>query len=126
MKRVVTGSNVHFQSSATNGVTYTKKRKKMTENIKGPFYSNCLVEAIKQKIKHPIKTKITVVRKSEAGCPHFLWSDGKFDYDFGTDRWLDGFERAWFEGYIHRRALGYNERYKRRMEKRWRGEQDGN
>lgn len=90
-----------------------------TQYIKGPFYSNCLFEVIKAKLKHPFKTKITIVRKSEAGCPHFLWSDGQYDYDFGVERWLEGCERLWFEGYIRRRGLGFNERYKKRMEESW-------
>lgn len=83
------------------------------------FYSNCFVEAIKAKLKHPFKTKITIVTKSEAGCPHFLWSDGQYDYDFGAERWLEGYERLWFEGCIRQHRLGFNKRYKKRMKERW-------
>ena len=89
-----------------------------TEYIKGPFYSNCFIEAMKVKLKHPFKTKLTIVRKSEAGIPHFLWSDGQYDYDFGVEKWLEGCERFWFEGYIRKRALGFNEKYKKRMERK--------
>lgn len=36
------------------------------------FYSNCLIEAIKAKIKHPIKVKIKYIpaRLNEVFCPH--------------------------------------------------------
>ena len=47
------------------------------EIVKGPFWSNCLLEAVKAKIRHPYKVKVTAVLRSEARCPHFLWSDGK-------------------------------------------------
>lgn len=89
------------------------------ENIKGPFYSNCLIEALKQKIKHPFKVKITMVKRSEANCPHFLWSDGVNDYDFGVERQITGFHYLWFEGYIRKRGLGFNERYKQQMKERY-------
>lgn len=84
------------------------------------FYSNCFIEAMKAKLKHPFKTKLTIVRRSEAGCPHFLWSDGQYDYDFGVERQLECRERLWFEGHIRQRALGFNEKYKKRMEENWR------
>ena len=92
---------------------------KIVENIKGPFYSNCTVEAIKAKIRHPLKTKITIVKRSEAGCPHFLWSDGESDYDFGVEKHLVGFEKLWFSGYIRKRNLGFNAKYKKTMDERW-------
>ena len=88
------------------------------------FYSNCLIEALKEKIKHPFKVKLTIVRRSEAGCPHFLWSDGQYDYDFGVERQLEGCERLWFEGHIRQRALGFNEKYKKRMEENWRSKNE--
>ena len=91
---------------------------KEVEYIKGPFYSNCLLEALKAKIKHPLKVKITVVLKSEANCPHFLWSDGKNDYDFGVERYLNKFQKFWFYGYIRKRKLGFNNKYKKLMKQR--------
>ena len=84
-----------------------------TEIIKGPFYSNCLLEATKAKLKNPKKIKITLVPKSEARCPHFLWSDGKYDYDFGAERKIKCY--LFFKGYIRKRTLGFNEEYKKRM-----------
>ena len=90
------------------------------EIIKGPFWSNCFLEAAKAKIRHPFKVKVTVVPRSEARCPHFLWSDGRYDYDFGVERRLVGAQILLFRGYIRRRGLGFNQKYKERMRKAWR------
>lgn len=89
----------------------------MTEYIKGPFLSNCFIEAMKAKIRNPSKVSITIVPKSEANCPHFLWSDGQFDYDFGVERRLSGIQVLLFHGYIRKRKLGFNQKYKERMRK---------
>ena len=88
-------------------------------HVKGPFWSNCFIEALKNKIKHPAKIKITFVPKSEAGCWHFLWSDGIWDYDFGVEKELKGLEILWFKGYVRQRKLGFNEKYKSMMKNRW-------
>ena len=93
--------------------------------VKGPFWSNCLVEAIKAKLHDPFHTKITVVWRSEAGIPHFLWSAPQGDFDFGVERRLTGFQKIWFEGYIRKRRSGFNERYKRLMQERWSRRRDG-
>ena len=85
------------------------------EIIKGPFWSNCLFEAVKAKIKHPFMVKMTIVPRSEANCPHFLWSDGEYDYDFGVERRLTGVQILLFRGYIRRHKLGFNKKYKERM-----------
>lgn len=90
----------------------------MCENITKPFYSNCFFEAVKAKIKNPKYIKITFVRHSEAKCPHFMWSDGKNDFDFGVEKHIKGIRVLWFKGYIRKRELGYNQKYKKRMENR--------
>lgn len=87
----------------------------MSEIIRGPFRSNCLLEAVKAKLRHPFKVKVTLVPRSEARCPHFLWSDGTSDYDFGTERRLTGAQILLFRGYIRRYELGFNQEYKERM-----------
>ena len=87
------------------------------EIVKGPFFSNCFLEAAKAKIKHPFRVRVTIVPRSEANCPHFLWSDGEYDYDFGTDRMLKGMQILLFSGHIRRRKLGFNQKYKERMRK---------
>ena len=68
--------------------------------------------------KNPFKVKITIVYKSEANCPHFLWSDGEYDYDFGVEEHLKGLQIFWFKGYIRKRKLGFNLKYKELMKKR--------
>lgn len=88
-------------------------------NITEPFYSNCFIESIKAKIKNPFKVKITFVPLSEARCPHFLWSDGIYDYDFGVERHLKGLQILWFKGCIRRRKLGFNNKYKKAMKERY-------
>lgn len=92
----------------------------MSEIIRGPFRSNCFLEAVKAKLRHPFKVKVTVVLRSEARCPHFLWSDGQNDFDFGVDRRLVGAQILLFRGYIRRNDLGSNQKYKERMRKAWR------
>mgnify|MGYP005767095031 CR=1 FL=1 len=81
------------------------------------FYSNCLVEALKAKIKNPKNVKLTYVRCKGDIIPHFLWSDGVNDYDFGmvktnpkTVKW---YNEIWFKGEIRKRHLGFNEEFKR-------------
>lgn len=80
------------------------------------FYSNCLIQALKAKIKHPFKVKITFIRprltECPYPCPHFMWSDGEYDYDFGVERYLKPTEVVWFKGYIRKRKLGFNQKYK--------------
>lgn len=78
------------------------------------FYSNCFVQAMKHKICHPFKVKLTYIppKYSEAWCPHWLWSDGVNDYDFGVEKWLKWYQVFWFKGEITTRKLGWNERYK--------------
>ena len=94
-----------------NKLKYFSKNKEM-------FYSNCMIEALKRKIADPKNIKITVVFKSEARCPHFLWSDGKNDYDFGVEKRLRWWEIFWFKGSIRKRNLGFNQKYKEKMKKR--------
>ena len=77
------------------------------------FYSNCLLEAVKAKIRNP-KIKITYLPPTinECFCPHFMWSDGKSDYDFGVERYLRWYERFWVKGQIRERRLGFNKKWK--------------
>ena len=77
------------------------------------FYSNCLIECAKAKIRNP-HIKITVLWpwQNEVFCPHFMWSDGEYDYDFGIDCHIPLIRTLWFKGYIRRRNLGFNEKWK--------------
>lgn len=95
----------------------------MSEIISDAFYSNCFIEAMKRKIRHPIRTKITYIRprygESYFFVPHFLWSDGEYDYDFGVERWLKPWEVFFFKGYIRQRSLGWNSKYKQNRIKKY-------
>lgn len=78
------------------------------------FYSNCFLEAVKHKLKDWKHVKITYIppRYNEVFCPHFLWSDGENDYDFGVERHIRWWEILWFKGEIRKRKLGWNQRWK--------------
>lgn len=90
--------------------------------ISGDYISNCLIEAIKAKLKDWKNIKITYVSPfdNEVFCPHFLWSDGVYDYDFGNEGKGDQGLLNWtfHKGHIRQRALGYNKKYKETC-KRW-------
>ena len=90
------------------------------------FYSNCLIEALKAKIRHPFKVKITFIPKSEKGSCHFMWSDGEADYDFGVERNIKWYEAWWFKGEIRKYSLGFNKKYKEQMRKRYKKVLDKN
>lgn len=78
------------------------------------FYSNCLLESMKAKIKDPKKVKLTFIPPTKKHpLPHWMWTDGKNDYDFGVERDLKWYESLWFKGEITKRELGFNRRWKR-------------
>lgn len=82
--------------------------------------SNCVIEALKAKIKNPkikiiyLPAKINVVR-----CPHIMWTNGINDYDFGTFAKLSPLEYFWHDGSIRIFPLGYAKKYKRVMTQRY-------
>ena len=90
--------------------------------VSNDYYSNCLIESIKAKIKNP-KIKITIVMPwdNEVFCPHILWSDGINDYDFGSEGQGNQGIKNWtiHKGHIRQRELGFNDKYKR-VCKKWR------
>lgn len=85
--------------------------------ISKDYYSNCLIEAIKAKLKDWKHIKITYVSPfdNEVFYPHILWSDRKYDYDFGNEGKGDQMLANWtlHKRHIRQRELGYNEKYKR-------------
>lgn len=93
-----------------------KEVKTMAEKY---FYSNCLFQALKAKLKNPKQVKITYVSPfdNEVFCPHFLWTDGKNDYDFGIERHLPLYKVLFFKGHIRKRNLGFNQKYKNACKK---------
>lgn len=90
--------------------------------ISKEFYSNCFIEAVKAKIKDPKNVKITFIKpkyNKVKWIPHFLWSDGKSDFDFGTSETLKPYQIFLFKGNIRERSLGWNERYKEKLMKKY-------
>lgn len=81
-----------------NKLYYINDSKKKSYVIsESSFYSNCLLEAVKRKIKNPFKVKIIpIINKNnyvrrilfnhiEIHTPvivHWFWTDGKYDYEF--------------------------------------------
>ena len=51
---------------------------------------------IKHKIKDWSKIKVTYIpsKYNEVFCPHFLWSDGEYDYDFYKELYDLGVEQV--------------------------------
>lgn len=77
------------------------------------FYSNCLFEAIKAKICNPkIRIMYYPAFLNEVRCPHFIWSDGKKEYDFHYKGRLPWYKWLWHKGHISTYHLGT---YKRIM-----------
>lgn len=73
------------------------------------FYSNCLIEAIKAKIKHPIKVKIKYIpaRLNVVFCPHLMWHDGEYTYDFWAYGPLKPYQILWYKGKIRKNEYDY-------------------
>lgn len=84
--------------------------------ISEDYVSNCLVEALRAKLKDWKHVKIIYVSpfRNEVFCPHFMWTDGKFDYDFGNEGVKVGMFQNWtfHKGHIRKRLLGFNQKYK--------------
>ena len=87
------------------------------EVVSNDFYSNCLIEAIKAKAKDWKHVRLTFVSplNNEVFCPHVMWSDGIYDYDFGNEGKGDQgiFNWTLHKGHIRKRQLGFNQKYKR-------------
>lgn len=81
------------------------------------YYSNCLIEALKQKIKfQKIKLYFCKPRITENGnfqmC-HFMWDDGENSYDF-TDKEeeeMKWYKCFWYKGHIRKLEKGFAEKY---------------
>lgn len=100
------------------------------EIVSKEYYSNCMIEAIKAKLKNrKVKIFFCKPRKTENGnfqmC-HFMWSDGKADYDFSdmSESGLPPYKNLFFKGTVRKFDLGFAERYckyrnVRREPERW-------
>ena len=63
------------------------------------FYSNCLIEALKAKIKHPIKTKIRMVVIPDSLIPHFIWVNNNTIKEFGN---VDVGDIKWYKSFLYK------------------------
>lgn len=82
------------------------------------YYSNCLIEAIKAKIRNPKTVKIyfckpRITENGHFQMLHFMWTDGIADYDFSD---LNNNEKHWYQtflfcGCIRKFQLGFAKRY---------------
>lgn len=93
---------------------YTLQKYKI---ISREYYSNCMIEVLKAKLKDPghIKIYFCKPRKINGNFQmfHFMWSDGKADYDFSD---LNDGEMPWykdfiFKGVLRKFPLGFAEEY---------------
>ena len=79
------------------------------------YYSNCIIEAIKAKIRHPFKIKILWVSPviNEVFCPHVMWTDGEKEYDFWATKngLLKWYEIILHKGKIRKLDVGYYSKY---------------
>lgn len=87
------------------------------EIVSKEYYSNCMIEALKAKIKDPkVKIYFCKPRITENGhfqMFHFLWSDGKADYDFSDlkENGLPPYKNLFFKGAVRKFHVGFAERY---------------
>lgn len=76
--------------------------------MKDLFYSNCVIEAIKAKIRNPkIKLKYIPAHLNEVFVPHVMWHDGEYTYDFYAKGHLNPLQIIWHKGYIRKSEYDY-------------------
>lgn len=88
------------------------------EIVSQKYFSNCMIEAIKAKVRNPRGVRIYFCkpRMKERGhfqMFHFMWSDGKSDYDFSdlNENHLPLYKNLLFKGVIRKFELGFAEKY---------------
>lgn len=97
---------------------------KKYEVVSKEYYSNCMIEAVKKKLQnHRIKLYFCKPRITENGnfqMFHFMWSDGKADYDFSDleERGLPPYRNLIFKGAVRKFELGFAEKYTNYRNKR--------
>lgn len=77
-------------------------------------YSNCFISALSAKIKWGSQIKIIFVPpwKNDAFCPHFMWLDKEYIYDWYADKYpLKWYEELWHKGFIRTRPISSYERW---------------
>lgn len=86
------------------------------EVVSKNYLSNCLIEAIKAKLRHPKTVKLYFC-KPKWGIHfqnlHVMWDDGEYSYDFSDtlDTQLLWWECFLYLGHIRKFKQGTSERY---------------
>lgn len=76
-------------------------------------FSNCVVEALVQKLKNPkLRLRVFPARYNAVPFPHIYWQDDNYDYDFTGIYWVPWYRRLWYRGFTRRRDHGYIEKLK--------------
>lgn len=92
-------------------------KKQSYEIVSKEYRSNCMMEALKAKIRNPkIKIYFCKPRITEKGnfqMFHFMWTDGKADYDFSDlkENRLPPYKNVFFKGVIRKFDLGFADAY---------------
>lgn len=90
---------------------------KKFEIISKEYFSNCMIEALKAKIRNPnVKIyfcKPRITKNGNFQMFHFMWSDGMADYDFSDfeENGLPPYKNLFFKGAIRKFELGFAEKY---------------
>lgn len=85
--------------------------------VTGEFSSNCFIEAVKAKLQDKnVKIYFCKPRITENGnfqMAHFMWTNGKADYDFSDDERdeLPWYKCFYFRGAIREFECGFAKRY---------------
>ena len=86
--------------------------------VSDEFKSNCMIEAFKAKIKDPFNVKLYFCKPrfkdGKFQCFHWMWSDGKYDYDFTDFDTYNPerlFQHVYFPGMIRQFPLGFAKEY---------------
>lgn len=87
------------------------------EIVSKEYRSNCMFEALKAKMHNP-KVKVyfckpLITENGHFQMFHFMWSDGKEDYDFSNseDGNLPWYKCFFFKGYLKKFNFGFAEKY---------------
>lgn len=72
------------------------------------FYSNCLIEALKAKLKNPsVKILYIPAFLNEVPCPHWMWLDEEGEHGFHCSGHLPWYKWMWHKGKIRTVPRGY-------------------
>lgn len=88
------------------------------EVVSKNYMSNCLIEAIKAKIKHPLRVHLYFCKPQWGNHfqnLHVMWDDGEYSYDFSDV--LDT-QLFWWECFLY---LGHIRRFKSGMAQKYSG-----